>query len=322
MLAIRILENGGADKLRADDISMPSPAAGEVRLRVEAAGLNFIDVYKRNGLYAVKLPHTLGQEAAGVVTEVGPGVTGLAVGDRVASAAVSGAYAAEAVVPAAQAVKIPEGVSAREAAAVMLQGMTAHYLACDTFPLQPGHAALVHAGAGGVGLILIQIARLRGARVLATAGTEEKAALAREAGAEAVCLYTKENFTDAAKAFTGGKGVDVVYDSIGKDTFEASLNSLRPRGMMVSYGNSSGPVPPVAPLLFSQKGSLFFTRPTLAHYTATPAELNARASELFGWMRSGKLKVRVGATYPLRDAAEAHRALEGRATTGKVLLLP
>lgn len=322
MLAIRIQENGGADKLRIDDIPLPAPAPGEVRFRVEAAGLNFIDIYKRNGLYAVPLPHTLGQEAAGVVTALGAGVAGLAVGERIASAAAQGAYAAEATVAAAQAVKIPAGVSSREAAAVMLQGMTAHYLACDTFPLQPGHTALVHAGAGGVGLLLIQIARLRGARVLATVGTEEKAALARGAGAETVCLYTRENFTEAARAFTGGRGVDVVYDSIGKDTFEASLASLRPRGMMVSYGNSSGPVPPVAPLVFSQRGSLFFTRPTLAHYTATPAELHARASELFGWMQAGKLTVRVGATFPLREAAEAHRALESRATTGKVLLLP
>lgn len=322
MFAIRIHENGGAEKLRADEIDLPVPGAGEVRMRVEAAGLNFIDVYKRSGLYAVKLPHTLGQEAAGVVTAVGPDVTGVRAGDRMASVVVNGAYAAEATVPAAHAVKIPEGVSTQQAAAVMLQGMTAHYLACDTFPLQAGHAALVHAGAGGVGLLLIQIAKFRGARVLTTVGTEEKARLAREAGADAVCLYTKENFTDAAKAFTGGKGVDVVYDSIGKDTFDASLNSLRPRGMMVSYGNSSGPVPPFSPLILSQRGSLFFARPTLTHYTLTPAELNTRASELFGWMKSGKLKVRIGATFPLRQAADAHRALESRATTGKVLLLP
>lgn len=322
MLAVRIHENGGADKLRFDEINLPAPGAGEVRIQLEAAGLNFIDIYKRNGLYAVKLPHTLGQEAAGVVTALGPDVTGLRVGDRVASAAVNGAYAAEAIVPAAQAVKIPDGVSTKEAAAVLLQGMTAHYLACDTFPLQPGQSALVHAGAGGVGLILIQIAKLRGARVLTTVGTEEKAKLAREAGADAVCLYTRENFTEAAKAFTNGKGVDVVYDSVGKDTFDASLNSLRPRGMMVSYGNSSGPVPLFSPLILSQRGSLYFARPTLVHYTSTPAELNARASALFAWMHAGKLKVRIGATFPLRQAGEAHRALESRATTGKVLLLP
>jgi NADPH2:quinone reductase len=208
------------------------------------------------------------------------------------------------------------------AAAVLLQGMTAHYLACDTFPLKPGDTALVHAGAGGVGLLLIQIARSRGARVLATAGTEAKALLARGAGAEAVCVYTREKFADAARAFTGGRGVDVVYDGVGRETFEGSLASLRPRGMLVSFGNASGPVPPFAPLLLSQRGSLYFTRPTLAHYTLTPAELRGRAAELFRWIADGGLQVRIGATYPLAAAADAHRALEGRATAGKVLLLP
>lgn len=321
MRAIRIHETGGVEKIRLDEIPVPAPAAGEVRFRVEAAGLNFIDTYKRSGLYAVKLPHTLGQEAAGAVTAVGEGVTEFKVGDRIATAAANGAYADEAIVGAGQAVQIPAGVTSAQAAAVMLQGMTAHYLACDTFPLKPGDTALVHAGAGGVGLLLTQIAKLRGARVLATVGTDEKAKLAREAGADVVCVYTRDNFAEAARAFTSGRGVDVVYDGIGRDTFEASLNSLRVRGMFVTFGNASGPVPPFAPLLLSQKGSLFVTRPTLAHYTQTPAETRARASDLFGWMSAGKLTVRVGATFPLAAAADSHRALEGRATTGKVLLL-
>lgn len=322
MLAIRIHENGGPEKLRADDLPVPAPRAGELRLRVEAAGVNFIDTYHRSGLYKVELPHTLGQEAAGVVTAVGEGVADFRVGDRVASARVSGAYAQEALVAAAAAVPVPAGVTGELAAAVMLQGMTAHYLACDTFPLKPGDAALVHAGAGGVGLLLIQLAKKRGARVLATVGNDEKARLAKAAGADAVCVYTREKFAAAARAFTDGRGVDVAYDSIGKDTFEGTLESLRPRGMFVSFGNSSGAVPPFAPLVLSQKGSLFFTRPTLGHYTQTRAELLARAGDLFGWMARGELQVRIGAAYPLAAAADAHRALEGRATTGKVLLKP
>jgi NADPH2:quinone reductase len=322
MLAIRIHETGGADKLRADEIPVPAPGPGEVRFRVEAAGINFIDTYKRSGLYAVPLPHTLGQEAAGVVTAVGSGVTDWCAGDRVGTVAAGGAYAHETLAPAAQLVRLPAGVTSQVAAALLLQGMTAHYLACDTFPLKAGDTALVHAGAGGVGLLLIQIAKKRGARVLTTVGTDAKARLAREAGADAVCVYTRENFTEAANAFTGGRGVDVAYDSVGKDTFEGTLASLRPRGMFVSYGNSSGPVPPFAPLVLSQKGSLFFTRPTLAHYTQTPAELRARAEALFGWVAAGELNVRIGATFPFVQAADAHRALEGRGTTGKVLLLP
>lgn len=322
MLAIRIHETGGPEKLRADDIPVPSPRAGEVRFRVEAIGVNFIDTYHRSGLYKVELPHTLGSEAAGVVTAVGEGVTDFRVGDRIGTARASGAYAQEAIAPADFSVAVPAAVPAQTAAALLLQGMTAHYLACDTFPLKPGDTALIHAGAGGVGLLLIQIAKKRGARVITTVGREEKAKLAREAGADAVCIYTRENFADAARAFTGGRGVDVAYDAVGKDTFEGTLNSLRPRGMFVSFGNASGPVPAFAPLLLSQKGSLYFTRPTLASYTLTPAELKARASDLFAWVTAGELRVRIGATYPLSAAAEAHRALEGRATTGKVLLLP
>ncbi len=322
MLAIRIHETGGPEKLRADDIPVPVPAAGEVRLRVEAAGLNYIDTYRRSGLYPVPLPHTLGVEAAGVITAVGPDVTEYKIGDRVASANVSGAYAQEALAPAAQVVRVPNGVSAQTAAAVFLQGLTAHYLACGTFPLKAGDTALVHAAAGGVGLLLVQIAKRRGARVLATVGTDEKARLAREVGADEVCVYTRDNFTAAARQFTQGRGVDVVYDSVGKDTFTGSLDSLRPRGMLVSFGNSSGPVPAFSPLVLSQKGSLYFTRPTLGHYSQTTAVLEARSDDLFRWVAAGELKVRVGATYPLSAAADAHRALEGRGTTGKVLLLP
>jgi NADPH2:quinone reductase len=323
MIAVRIHETGGPEKLRVDDVPVPAPGPGEVRLRVAAAGLNFIDTYKRSGLYAVKLPHTLGQEASGVVTAVGEGVTDFRVGDRVASAAVNGAYAVEAIAPAAQLVRVPDGVSLELAAAVMLQGMTAHYLACDTWPLRAGETALVHAAAGGVGLLLVQIAKKRGARVFATVGSEAKVQFARAAGADEVLVLGGDtHFPEEARAFTGGRGVDVVYDGIGQSTFEGSLASLRPRGMFVSYGNSSGPVPPFAPLVLSQRGSLFFTRPTLAHYTATPSELRRRSDDLFKWIAGGSLNVRIGATFPLTGAAEAHRALEGRGTTGKVLLLP
>ena len=322
MLAIRIHALGGEDQLRAEDIPVPFPSPGELRFRVEAAGVNFIDIYQRTGLYPVTLPHTLGQEAAGVVTAVGAGVTQFAVGDRVACARVTGGYAAETLAPAAQCVAVPAAVSSRDAAAVLLQGMTAHYLAADTFPLQPGHSALIHAGAGGVGLILIQLAKRRGARVLATVGRDDKVELARAAGADEVCVYTRDNFTAAARAFTGGRGVDVAFDSVGKDTFAGTLDSLRPRGMFVSYGNASGAVPPFSPLLLSQKGSIFFTRPSLVHYTLTPAELQARAGELFAGIAAGWLRVRIGGSYPLTAAAEAQRALASRATTGKLLLLP
>jgi len=322
MFSIRIHSNGGPEQLRAEDVPVPVPGAGWLRFRVEAAGLNFIDTYKRSGLYAVTLPHTLGQEAAGVVTAVGEGVTEFKPGDRVASAAVSGAYADEALAPASQTVILPAGVSSTQAAAVMLQGMTAHYLACDTFPLKSGDVALVHAAAGGVGLLLTQIARRRGARVFATVGTDAKAKLARENGADAVCVYTRDDFAAAARAFTAGRGVDVVYDGVGQATFEGSLNSLRPRGLLASFGNASGPVAPFAPLLLTQKGSLFITRPTLVDYIRTPEELRTRAGDLFAWIAAGNLTVHIGATFPLRAAAEAHRALESRSTTGKVVLLP
>jgi NADPH2:quinone reductase len=322
MRAIRILKNGGPEVLSCEVVAEPEPKADEVVFRVEAAGINFIDVYQRTGLYPVPLPSTPGNEAAGVVTRVGASVTRFRVGDRIASAKVTGAYAEYAVAPAAQAVLVPEAVESRTAAALMLQGATAHYLACDTFPLKAGDTALVHAAAGGVGLLLVQIAKRRGARVLAVVGAEAKVSLAREAGAEEVVVSTQENFTDAARRFTGGRGVDVVYDSVGKDTFDGSLASLRPRGMMVSFGNASGPVAPFSPLLLSQKGSLYLARPTLGHYTATSEELQKRADDLFRWVASGELKVRIGATFPLAEAAAAHRALESRGTTGKVLLIP
>ena len=322
MLAIRIHETGGPEKLHAEDIAVPTPAAGEVRIQVEAAGLNFIDTYQRSGLYAVPLPFTLGAEIAGIVSALGAGVTEFALGDRVATAKASGGYAAEALAPAAHVVKIPAGVATSTAAALMLQGLTAHYLVTDTFALKPGDTALIHAAAGGVGLLLVQLAKRRGARVIATVGTEEKVALARAAGADEVVIYTRDNFTTAARNFTNGRGVDVVYDAVGKDTFTGSIDSLRPRGMLVSFGNASGPVPPFAPLLLAQKGSLFFTRPTLVHYTQTSAELRARTDELFGAVLAGMLQVRIGATFKLTAAAEAHRALESRNTTGKVLLVP
>jgi len=322
MLAIRIHATGGPETLRVDDIPVPAPAASEVRIRVEAAGLNFIDTYQRSGLYAVPLPFTLGAEIAGIVSAVGAGVTEFIPGDRVATAKASGGYAAEALAPAAHVVKIPAGVTTSTAAALMLQGLTAHYLVTDTFALKAGDSALIHAAAGGVGLLLVQLAKRRGARVIATVGTEEKVALARAAGADEVVVYTRDPFTTAARNFTGGRGVDVVYDAVGKDTFTGSLDSLRPRGMLVSFGNASGPVPPFAPLLLAQKGSLFFTRPTLVHYTQTSAELRARTNELFGAVLAGMLQVRIGATFKLTAAAEAHRALESRNTTGKVLLMP
>lgn len=322
MLAIRIPTTGGPEILRADDIPVPTPAAGEVRIRVEAAGLNFIDTYQRSGLYAVPLPFTLGAEVAGIVSAVGAGVTEWVPGDRVATAKASGGYAAEALAPAAHVVKIPAGVTTATAAALMLQGLTAHYLVTDTFPLKPGDTALVHAAAGGVGLLLVQLAKRRGACVIATVGSEEKVALARAAGADEVVVYTRDAFMTAARNFTAGRGVDVVYDAVGKDTFAGSIDSLRPRGMFVSFGNASGPVPPFAPLLLAQKGSLFFTRPTLVHYTQTTAELRARTADLFSAVEAGTLHVRIGATFKLTEAAAAHRALEGRGTTGKVLLVP
>lgn len=322
MKAVRIHAHGGPEVLKFEETAVPSPGPGEVRIAVEAVGINFIDTYKRSGLYPVPLPHTLGQEAAGSVVAVGEGVTEWKIGDRVAGASIAGAYAEQALARAAQLVRLPAGVSAVTGAALMLQGLTAHYLATDTFPLKAGDTALVHAAAGGVGLLLVQLAKHRGARVIGTVGSEEKAALARDAGADEVIVYTREAFPAAVRRFTEGRGVDVVYDGVGKSTFEGSLESLRPRGMLVSFGNASGAVPPFSPLVLSQKGSLFLTRPMLMDYTRTPGELRTRAAELFELLDAGRLRVRIGAEFPLEQAADAHRALEGRETAGKVLLRP
>jgi len=320
--AIRVASNGGPEVLRLEDIPAPVAGAGQVLVKIAAAGVNFIDVYQRTGQYRVPLPFTPGQEAAGVVTAVGVGVSDVKVGDRVAYAAVLGAYAEYSAVPADRVVPLPDGVDAKLGAAAMLQGMTAHYLATTIYPLRTGDTCLVHAAAGGAGLLLCQIAKLRGARVIGTVSTPEKAALARAAGADDVILYTQQDFEVEVKRLTGGKGVQVVYDSVGRTTFEKGLNVLAPRGMMVLFGQSSGAVAPLDPQVLAQKGSLTLTRPTLHHFIATRAELLARAGDVLGWIRAGKLTVRVGLELPLAQAAEAHRRLEARGTTGKVLLLP
>ena len=322
MKAIRVHTPGGAEALRYDDVAPPTPKAGEALVKIEAVGINFIDIYIRSGLYKNQLPLTLGQEGAGVVEAAGPGVTEVRVGDRVAYSGTPGSYAEYAVVPAARLVKIPDGLGAKDAAAAMLQGMTAHYLAHTTYPLKAGDTALVHAAAGGVGLLLVQMAKHRGARVFGTVSTEDKAKLAKEAGADEVILYTQQDFESEVKRLTDGRGVQVVYDSVAKTTFEKSLNSLAPRGYMVLYGQSSGPVPAFDLAQLGAKGSLFITRPSLAHYTLTRDELLQRSGDVLGWIRAGQLKLRIDQTYPLKDAAEAHRRLEGRQSTGKLLLVP
>jgi NADPH2:quinone reductase len=322
MQAVRIHQTGGPEALRVVTMPIPRPAPGEVLVRLEASGVNFIDVYKRSGLYTVPLPATLGEEGAGTVTALGEGVTGIREGDRVAWAGVIGSYAEYAAVPAARTVPLPASVETPVAAALMLQGMTAHYLATSTCRLGEGDTCLVHASAGGVGLLLVQIARRLGARVIGTAGTEAKAALAREAGAHHVIVYTTQDFVAETKRLTDGRGVEVIYDSVGKSTFLPGLDALAPRGMMVLFGQSSGSVEPIDPQVLNRKGSLYLTRPVLGHYTATTEELRRRAGDLFGWVARGELAVRIGATFPLAEAAAAHRALEGRRTTGKVLLEP
>jgi NADPH2:quinone reductase len=319
---VRLHAVGDADQMQVEQVKVEKPGAGAVLVRVEAAGVNFIDVYKRTGLYTVPLPATLGEEGAGIVVAVGDGVPDVAVGDRVAWTGVLGSYAEYAAVPASKVVPVPGTVSTLEAAALMLQGTTAHYLATSTFPLKPGDRCLVHAAAGGVGLLLVQIAKARGAFVIATVGSEEKAKLAREAGADATILYREQDFVAETKRLTDGAGVHVVYDSVGKTTFLAGFDTLVRRGMMVLFGQSSGPVAPLDPQLLNQKGSLFLTRPTLAAYTATREELLERTGDLFDLVARGSLSVRVGAEFPLVEAAAAHRALEGRLTTGKVLLRP
>ena len=322
MKAIRISQVGGPEAMRLEDLPDPKPGAGEALVGVEASGVNFIDVYHRTGLYKTALPLTLGQEGAGTVLATGDGVSEVRPGDRVAWFGAFGSYATRAVVPAQRLVAVPDGVSARQAAAVMLQGMTAHYLARSTYPLKPGDVCIVQAAAGGVGLLLTQIATRLGVIVLGTVGSEAKARLARDAGAARTVDYTKEDFVAAAKELTGGRGVQVVYDSVGRTTFDGSLASLAPRGMLVSFGQSSGAVPPFDPLRLSQGGSLYLTRPTLAHYVASREELLSRAGEVLGWVEDGTLRVRVDREVPLADAAAAHRALEARETAGKVLLIP
>ncbi len=322
MKAVRVHEFGDASHLVYEDEPMPEPKNGEVRVKVQASGLNFVEVYQRKGLYSLSLPFTPGDEFAGVVDEVGVGVTDFRPGDRVATANGSGGYAEYALAPAARLVKVPEGISLDQAAAVILQGITAHYLATSTFPLQPGNTALVHAAAGGVGQLLVQIARRCGAQVIATVSTEEKAVLAREAGAGHVILYSKEDFETETRRLTGGKGVDVVFDGVGKTTFDKSLNCLRPRGYMVLFGQASGPVDPINPQVLNRKGSLFLTRPSLGAYLLTREELLQRVGDLFKWMASGELKVRIDRSFPLAKAADAHDYIEARKTQGKVLLTP
>jgi NADPH:quinone reductase len=322
MRAIRAHEAGGPEMLRVDDVPEPSPEAGELLIDVEAAGVNFIDIYQREGLYQVARPFTLGSEAAGTVRAVGAGVSGFAVGDRVVSQSVKGAYAERARVPADRVVKIPSGVTSKQAAAVWLQGLTAHYLATSTFALSRGDRALVHAAAGGVGLLLVQIAKMRGAFVIGTASTDAKRKLAHQAGADHMIDYTTKDFAAETRRITDGKGAQVVYDSVGKTTFDKSLDSLAKRGMLVLFGQSSGPVPPLDPQILNRKGSLFLTRPTLNDYLLTRGELDSRATDLFDWIGRGELSVRVGAEFPLSEAAKAHEALSGRKTTGKVLLVP
>jgi NADPH2:quinone reductase len=322
MQAIQIFENGGPEVLRLNTLPDPVPAAGEALMRTEAVGVNFIDTYFREGRYPAQLPYTLGQEAAGTIVSVGAGVEGFAAGDRVAWCGVPGTYATLAVAPAARLIKVPDGMSTQQAAAAILQGMTAHYLVFATFVPKPGDKVLIHAGAGGTGLLLIQLAKQLGAHVITTVSTEEKAALAREAGADDVILYTEEDLVERVKEITAGEGLPVVYDSVGKSTFEQSLRCLRPRGMLVLFGGASGAVPAFDLIRLSTMGSLFITRPTLKDYVATRADLEQRAGDIFRWVAEGSLKVRIGHTYALADAAQAHRELEGRRTTGKLLLLP
>ena len=322
MKAIQVKQVGGPEAMELAELPVPQPKPNEALVKLAASGVNFIDVYFREGRYKAPLPFVLGLEGAGVVTALGADVKSVKVGDRVAWVGLLGSYAEYEAVPADRLVPIPRGVSDHEAAGAMLQGMTAHYLSHDTYPLKKSETALVHAAAGGVGLLLTQMAHNIGARVIATVSTEEKAKLARGAGADDVILYTQTDFEAETKRLTGGKGVDVVYDSVGKTTFEKGLSILRPRGMMVLFGGSSGAVPPFDLIALSQKGSLYVTRPTLLTYTASREELVAQSGAVFGMIAAGKLKLRIEHTYPLAEAQRAHRDLEGRKTTGKLLLIP
>ncbi len=322
MKAIRIHTPGGPEALKFDDAPEPTPGAGQALVKLAAAGVNFIDVYFRTGMYKAPLPLTLGLEGAGVVTAVGTGVTDVKIGDTVAWTGVPGSYAQMAVVPADRLVKLPPGVEPKVGAAAMLQGLTAHYLVRSSYPLKKGDTCLVHAAAGGMGLLLCQMGKMLGATVIGTVSTEEKAALAKGAGAEHVILYTQQDFEPEVKRITGGRGVDVVYDGVGATTFDKSLTCLRPRGYMILFGAASGPVPPLDLQVLNVRGSLFLQRPSLNHHIAAREELLQRAGEVLGWIKEGKIKLRIEHQFPLAQAAEAHKALEGRKTTGKILLIP
>lgn len=322
MKSVRVHEFGGRDALKVDDVPVPEPGDDEARVKVEVTGVNFLDIYQRMGRWQGAMPFTLGQEAAGVVDAVGPNVTGVKVGDRVAYASVQGSYAEFAIVPAWKLVSIPSGVESQQAVAAMVQGITAHYLTHGTYPLKEGDTVLVHAAGGGTGALLVQVAKLRGARVIGTVSNEEKAGIARAAGADEVILYTQTDFESEVKRLTGNKGVDVVYDSVGKDTFEKSLNCLRTRGCMVLFGAASGPVPAIDPMVLLAKGSIYLTRPFIGHYMADRDELLQRVNDIFNWIANGNLRIHIDRTFPLAEVAEAHRYLEERRSKGKVLLIP
>jgi NADPH2:quinone reductase len=323
MKAIRVLEHGGSDKLTVADIAVPEPKAGQVLVKVAAAGVNFIDIYQRMGLYPVPTPFTPGQEGAGTVEAVGEGVDHIKAGDRVTWYHASpNSYGEYAVLPANVLLPVPSGIELKVAASSMLQGMTAHYLSHSTYQLKPGDICLIHAAAGGTGMLLVQMAKMLGAQVIGTTSTQEKAQRARKAGCDEVILYTEQDFESETRRLTDGRGVDVVYDSVGKSTWEKSLNCLRPRGMMVTFGNASGPVDPIPPLLLSAKGSIYLTRPKLADYSSTPEELKWRAGDVLGWVELGKLRITIEREYSLAEAGRAHDDLAGRKTSGKLLLIP
>ena len=322
MKAVRVHEQGGPEVMKVEELPTPEPGPGQARVKVEACGVNFIDIYQRSGLYKLPLPFTPGSEGAGTIEAVGANVADLGVGDRVAWAGVLGSYASHVLAPAERLVRLPEGLGFQDGAAAMLQGMTAHYLSHSTYPLKPGDSCLIHAAAGGVGLLLCQMAKMRGARVFGTVSNDAKAAQAREAGADEVILYTRQDFEAEVKRLTDGKGVNAVYDGVGKDVFEKNLNCLARRGYEVLFGQSSGPVPPLDPQILNAKGSLFLTRPSLGDYTPTRQELLQRADDVLGWIAAGKLRIKIDRTFPLDQAAQAQEALAGRQTSGKVLLIP
>ena len=322
MQAIQVQTPGGPEALQLVNLPVPIPKPNEAVIKISAAGVNFVDVYFREGRYSTPLPFVAGQEASGIVSDVGHEVKSLKPGDRVAYTGILGGYAEYAAVPANRVIHVPAGITDQQAAAAMLQGMTAHYLVNSSYPLKKGETALIHAAAGGVGLLLVQMARNIGARVIGTAGSEDKANLAREAGADEVILYDRQDFEAETKRITEGKGVHVIYDGVGKSTFDKDLNILRPRGYLILFGAASGPVPPFDPVKLSKKGSLFLSRPTLVNYIATREELELRAADVFSMISAGKLKLRVEHVYRLREAQQAHRDLEGRKTTGKLLLIP